>query len=123
MANSFKELIVWQKSVDLVEVIYIETSSLPAKESFGLQSQMRRAAVSIPSNIAEGAKRRTSKDFLHFLHMSDGSAAELETQVTIAERVYPRITFEQSRLLLVEVQKMLAAMVFRIHSKARSRKH
>ena|SRR3989344_4241936 len=110
-AKTFKELIVWQKAVELAKTVYRETETLPAKESFGLQGQMRRAAVAIASNIAEGAKRRTSKDFLNFLHIADGSAAELETQILIAEGAYPHTNFASMKGLLDEVQKMLGAMM------------
>lgn len=109
--TSFKELIVWQKSVELAKEIYHATDNFPARESFGLQSQMCRAAVSIPSNIAEGKKRKTRKDFIQFLHIADGSAAELETQIIIAESVYPRSDFKRAKGLLEEVQKMIGGMM------------
>ena len=108
---SFKELIVWQKSVALAKEIYRTTNKFPPRELFGLQSQMCRAAVSIPSNIAEGKKRKTRKDFLQFLHIADGSAAELETQIIIAESVYSQADFAQAKSLLLEVQKMLGGMM------------
>ena len=81
------ELEVWKLSVTLAAEVYKITSSFPGAETFGLAAQMRRAAVSIPSNIAEGAGRRTTKDFIHFIHIARGSLAELETQITIAQRV------------------------------------
>jgi four helix bundle protein len=87
LIKGHKDLDVWKKSVDLVENIYKVTSAFPREEIYGLSSQMRRAAVSIPSNIAEGAGRRGSKEFIQFLHISLGSLAELETQVIIAERL------------------------------------
>lgn len=76
----YKELIVWQKAVELSTIIYKETTSFPSEERYGLQSQIRRAAVSIPSNIAEGSKRGTIKDCASFLRIAHGSAAELETK-------------------------------------------
>ena len=82
-----KELDVWKKSMDLVEVIYILTKNFPDDEKFGLISQMRRAAVSIPSNIAEGAGRKGNKEFIQFIHISLGSLAELETQYLIAVKL------------------------------------
>ena len=91
--QSFKELTVWQRSVELVLEVYKITTDFPPSEQFGMTNQMRRAAVSIPSNIAEGKKRGTIKDFIHFLHIADGSAAELETQVLISEKLYPRLEF------------------------------
>src|SRR3989338_6933780 len=81
--KSFKDLIVWKKSIELVAEIYKLTELFPKSEIFGLTSQMRRAAVSIPSNIAEGSKRGTQKDFKHFLMMAFGSGGELETQFAI----------------------------------------
>jgi four helix bundle protein len=81
--ESFKHLIVWQRAIELVKEVYRITDGLPKSEMYGLVSQMRRSAVSIPSNIAEGKKRKTKNDFLHFLRIADGSAAELETQVII----------------------------------------
>ncbi len=83
---------------------------MPSSETFALQGQMRRAAVSISSNIAEGSKRSTRKDFVHFLHVADGSAAELETQIIIAKDSYPKLDFSRADALLDEVQKMLLAM-------------
>ncbi|MBI2612843.1 four helix bundle protein [Candidatus Kaiserbacteria bacterium] len=112
--QSFRNLVVWQKALELAKEIYRVTDDLPSKESFGLQSQMRRAAVSIPSNIAEGHRRGTKKDFIHFLRVSDGSSAELETQILICESKYPDIDFTRSKALLEEVQKMLASMIRKI---------
>ena len=84
---SYKDLIVWQKAVDLTEAVYNLTSDFPVSEQYGLTSQMRRAAVSIASNIAEGKTRRTQKDFHNFLGIAFASGAELETQVVIAKRL------------------------------------
>jgi len=108
---SFKELIVWQRSMDLAKEVYKVTEKLPQREMFGMQSQMRRAAVSIPSNIAEGKKRKTRKDFLQFLHIADGSAAELETQILLAKSLYAHLDFTAALKLLEEVQKMLTVMI------------
>ena len=85
--NNYKELIVWQKSIELVIQIYKATKSFPKEEVYGLSSQMQRAVVSIPSNIAEGHERNSSKEFVQFLYISRGSLAELETQVIIAEKL------------------------------------
>jgi len=114
--ESFKQLIVWQKAVELVWEIYRLTSQFPRSELFGLTNQMRRAAVAIPSNIAEGKKRRTKKDFLQFLRIADGSAAELETQIVIARKLFPEINFVNTEGLLEEVQKMLTTMVKKLES-------
>ena len=109
--QSFKELIVWQKSIELVKEVYKITNSFPKSELYGLVSQMRRSAISIPSNIAEGKKRRTSKDFMQFLRIADGSAAELETQIIISKDLYPEIDFSKTESLLEEVQKMLITII------------
>src|SRR3990167_391511 len=109
--KSHKDLLVWQKSLDLVENVYLLTEKFPQRELYGLSAQMRRAAVSISSNIAEGRSRGTRKDFTHFLHMAFGSASELETQLLIAKRLkYGKShDVDESSLLLLEVSKMLRA--------------
>ena len=84
--TSHKNLIVWQKSIALACKVYAATRHLPRQERFGLQHQLRRAAVSIVSNIAEGAARRSRAEFVQFLHIARGSLAELETQYMIAGR-------------------------------------
>lgn len=83
----YRELIVWQKAMSLVEAVYRITNEFPKAEVYGLTSQMRRAAVSVPSNIAEGQGRSSTRDFLHFLAVAQGSLMEVETQITIAERL------------------------------------
>ncbi|GAB2620431.1 four helix bundle protein [Belliella aquatica] len=85
--HRYKELKVWQKAIDLAVEVYRITEKLPKEERFGLISQMNRAAVSIPSNIAEGAGRNTEKDFNNFLGMALGSSFELDTQVIISNRL------------------------------------
>jgi four helix bundle protein len=90
MVKSFRDLDVWRQGLELAELIYKCPAGFPRSEVFGLGSQMRRAAVSIPSNIAEGRARNTSREFLHFLSISRGSLAELETQIELAIRLdYP----------------------------------
>ena len=102
-----KELDVWKKSMDLVESIYTLTQRFPDVEKYGLTSQMRRAAVSIPSNIAEGAARKGNKELLQFLYIAIDSLSELETQYLIAIR----LTFiEKEEVLekqMIEVKKLL----------------
>jgi len=85
--SSYRELKVWQHGIELTEQIYRATAEFPKHELYGLTSQMRRAAVSIPSNIAEGHSRESTKEYLHHLSFVLGSLAELETQITIAERL------------------------------------
>jgi len=82
-----KNLDAWKKSIDLVEMIYKLSALFPDEERYGLTSQIRRAAVSVPSNLAEGAARNSKKEFLNFISISLGSLAEVETQVIIAQRL------------------------------------
>jgi len=111
--NSYKDLIVWQKSMDLVVAVYRLTDNYPSSELYGLVSQMRRCAVSIPSNIAEGRRRNTRKDFKHFLITAYSSGAELETQVTISKRInfHEELDFDRTDSLLDEVMRMLNSMI------------
>lgn len=111
--HNFKELMVWQKGIDLAEHIYKLTSEFPSEEKFGIVSQMRRSAVSVPSNVAEGAGRKTDKDFSNFLSISLGSQFELETQLIISNRVG---FLSEDELIkrsseLIELQKMTRSLV------------
>ncbi len=108
--HSFKDLIVWQKSMALAQSVYGVSRILPFEERQGIVSQVQRAVVSIPSNIAEGSKRGSRKEFAHFLRIARGSAAELETQLLIIRAVYT-INVEEQLSLLVEVQKMLEVLL------------
>jgi four helix bundle protein len=85
--HQYKELKLWQKAIELIADVYRETAKFPEKERFGLISQINRAAVSIPSNIAEGAGRNSDKEFLYFLSIAHGSTYELETQLIIANKL------------------------------------
>jgi len=85
--HSHKDLTVWKRSMELVLAVYVLTENFPRTEIYGLTSQMRRCAVSIPSNIAEGRSRGTRRDYLQFLRISLGSAAELETQIEISKQL------------------------------------
>ena len=116
--KSHKDLIVWQKSVQLSLIIYRITSDFPPREMYALSSQMRRAVVSIPSNIAEGKSRGTRKDFAHFLHMAYGSSAELETQLLIAKQLNfcENEKFNETNSLLSEVSKMLRVMIEKLET-------
>jgi four helix bundle protein len=111
--RSFRDLTVWQKSLDLAEAIYVQSHGFPKAEVYGLTSQMRRCAISIPSNIAEGHARHSTKEFLQFLGISQGSLAELETQIEIAVRL-GYITRQQHVDILQpcnEIGKMLSALI------------
>ena len=116
--NSYKDLIVWQKSMDLVVRIYALTESFPKEEIYGLTSQMRRAAISIPSNIAEGRRRGSRKDYRQFLIIAYGSGAELETQIEIAKRLPfgQNLNYNQVDSLLSEVMRMLNKMTYELNS-------
>jgi four helix bundle protein len=111
--QSYKELIVWQKSMLLVKEIYILTASFPKSEVFSLVSQIRRAAISIPSNIAEGYGRKSSKEYAQFYAIAYGSCLELETQLLIAQEVGYIEAKEAEKVfaLLKEVSAMLNAML------------
>ena len=113
MIHSYKDLIVWQKSVDLVIAVYTLTDRFPPNERFGLTSQMRRAAVSIPSNIAEGKLRGHTKECRQFFFISFGSGGELETQIEIAKRLYKerKLDFTKTDSLLSKVMKMLNKLI------------
>ena len=116
--KSHKDLVVWQKSVQLSILVYKLTDDFPAREVYSLASQMRRAVVSIPSNIAEGKSRGTRKDFSHFLHMAYGSASELETQLLIAKQLNfcGDTKFDGANSLLIEVSKMLRVMIGKLET-------
>ena len=117
--HNFKELKVWQKSIDLTEFVYKFTSSFPKPEVYGITSQIRRAAISIPSNIAEGSGRNGDKEFIHFLAIAIGSAYETETQIIIAKRLnyLDESDFEQAINLLSEIQRMLNAFSQKLKNK------
>jgi four helix bundle protein len=110
--NNYKELNVWQKAIELVKEVYKLTDNFPNNEQFGLTSQIRRAAVSIPSNIAEGAGRRSNKEFEHFLSISLGSCFEVETQIIIGQELNfaNPDNCDASVKLITEVQKMIRGL-------------
>lgn len=110
--GSYKSLIVWQKSIALVKCIYVLTSRFPSEEKFGIISQMRRSAVSIPSNIAEGQARRTTGDYIRFVSMAEGSLAELETQLIISIDLGFCAAKDADKCfeLMTEIRKMLNAL-------------
>jgi four helix bundle protein len=111
--KTYREMIVWQKSVDLVTMIYFKTRSFPNEELYGLTNQIRRAAISIPSNIAEGFGRNSKKDFKRFLQIAMGSIFELQTQLEIAKNLqflsddsYKKL-FDATR----EIEAMLTSLI------------
>jgi len=114
--KSHKDLIVWQKSFQLVKEIYGICSQLPKEEIFGLQSQMKRSAISIPSNIAEGASRGSRKDYKQFLRIAYGSCSELETQLLLAEDLF-KVKISRALDLATEVSRMLRAIILKLEPK------
>jgi len=111
-AGSYKDLVVWQKGIMLVKQLYRITGEFPASERYGLTSQMQRAAVSIPSNIAEGQARHTTKEFIQFISHAEGSAGELETQLIIATELgyCGRAPVEAALNAVEELRRMLHAL-------------
>lgn len=111
--NNYKQLTVWKKSMDLVERVYAITKAFPEEEKFGLISQIQRSAVSIPSNIAEGAGRNSDKEFRNFLGIANGSANELSTQLLLSIRIgyVKERDLKEVFNLLVEVQKMNFSLI------------
>ena len=85
--RNYKELLIWQKGMDIVEEVYKIAALLPSEEKYGLKSQIQRAAISIPSNIAEGCSRRSDQAFIQFLEYAEGSAFEIDTQMLAAIRL------------------------------------
>lgn len=111
--STFRDLLIWQKSMEYVTQIYNETKNFPDEEKFGLISQLRRSAVSIPSNISEGYGRNSKNDFNRFLNISMGSLFEVQTQIEIAknlgfinEQKFDKM-FEQSR----EIERMMSSFI------------
>lgn len=110
--KDFKDLIVWQKAMELVAEVYLLVKKLPKEELFALSDQIRRAAISIPSNIAEGQGRNSTKEFIQFLAIAKGSKAELETQLLLCVKInyLNNSDIETAINLIQEVGKMLNAL-------------
>lgn len=110
--STYRDLTVWQKSIDLVVLVYRFTGKFPSQEQYGLTSQMRRSAVSIPSNIAEGSRRR-GKDVRQFLIIAFASGSELETQFEVSKRLEfgDKVLRAEAEKLLDEVMRMLNKMI------------
>lgn len=105
--QGYQSLSVWQKAMELAREVYGLTKLLPAKEQFALCDQMRRAAISVPSNIAEGFRRGSKKEYAHFVSIAHGSLSELETQLLLAKDLYPLGAYEHALDLAEEVGRML----------------
>jgi four helix bundle protein len=120
MTGGYGELLVWRKSLDLVDDVYVGTEMYPKSELFGLVSQMRRAAVSIASNIAEGSARHSRRDFIRFLRQSRGSLAELETQIIVSRRrgYIPAQCSERLLRQAGEIGRMLSGLIDSLNAKS-----
>ena len=116
MVYSYKDLLVWQRSMDLVEAIYRITANLPASEQFGLVAQMRRSAVSVPSNVAEGYGRQATGEYRHHLSFSRGSLLELETQLLLCRRLNYVQMDEADAVLdeIAEISKMFGSLISKL---------
>ena len=116
--NDYKDLLVWQKGIEIVDKVYIVTSVFPKNELFGLTSQMRRCAVSIPSNIAEGFGRRYTNEYIRFLYIALGSCAELETQIIISQRrkyISPQ-NAQEIIIILNQESRMLSGLISKLRT-------
>ena len=111
-SSDFRELLVWQKAMDLTIEVYRLVRELPAEEKYALADQMRRAAISVPSNIAEGQGRDSVKEFIRFLSMARGSLRELSTQIEICERLnfFDQLKATVANDLIIEIDKMLTSL-------------
>jgi len=114
--QSYKDLIVWQKALDLVEIIYQVTKTFPKEELYGLTNQLRRAGVSIPSNIAEGHARSSTQEFHRFLSIARGSLGEVETQLIIAQRLgyLSKSQLDPILALQTEINKMTNGLMTKL---------
>ena len=117
--KSYKELVVWQKSMELAKKIFALTERFPRSELYGLVSQLRRASVAIPSNIAEGYGRKSRKEYCRFYSIAYGSALELETQLILSRNLsfVSKKDFESVEELLIEVLKMLNTIINKMKTK------
>lgn len=111
--NNYKELKVWQKSMDLTQLVYEISKSIPKEETYGLKQQILRSATSVPSNIAEGADRNSNKEFRNFLGIANGSLNELNTQLILCEKInyLKNEDLEEIFNLITEISKMIYALI------------
>lgn len=121
MINSHKDLIAWQKAMILAKSVYSLMSQLPKSEIYGLSSQAQRSAVSIPSNIAEGFRRRSNNDFIRFLRIAYGSCAELETQIILASEIYEHFDTKTIVPQVEEVSRLINGLFNSIIGKSATR--
>jgi len=119
MIKNYRDLIVWQKSMELVTKVYLVTKTFPKEEIYGLMSQIRRSCVSIPSNIAEGYGRYSTNDYLRFLQVARGSLYELQTQLEICHNLHylSKQTFEELFEQSREIERMLCSLIKKVGHK------
>lgn len=119
MVKDYKSLNVWKKAIELVTIIYKTTELFPKQEHYGLTSQIRKSAVSVPSNIAEGNSRASTKEYIHFLCISLGSSAELETQIIISKNIGYIDSKKCEKILskIIIIRKMLPALSTKLKEK------
>ena len=117
--KSFRDLVVWQKAMNLVELIYSISRQFPSDERYALTSQLRRASVSVPSNIAEGYGRHSTADYIRFLQITLGSLNELQTQLELGVRLgfVEKETVSSAFGLCTEIEKMLVSLITKLRSK------
>ena len=117
MILSYRDLDVWQNAMSLVEAVYKATVDFPAEENYGLTSQIRRCAVSVPSNIAEGFMRKSTKEYIQFLYISLGSLGELDTQLEISNRLKYMSNQESLNNQILIIRKQLYGLVKSLKNK------
>jgi four helix bundle protein len=123
--ENYRDLIAWQKAMDLVEGVYRATRSWPKEELYGLTNQVRRAAVSVPANVAEGQGRRSSQEFLHHVSIAHGSLREVETHLLISRRLgySDEATCEAVMLQTAEVGRLLNGLMRRLRAPSPAQPH
>ena len=117
--RDFNDLIVWQKSMELAQKVYVVTQTFPKLEVFGLVAQLRRSAVSVPSNTAEGNGRRTTRDYVSFLYIARGSLAELRTQLTLARKLGYLPESAEITTLADEIGRILNGLIASLKARQR----
>jgi four helix bundle protein len=120
VVRTFRDLVAWQRSMELAEAIYAATTRMPPDERFGLTNQLRRAAVSVPSNIAEGHGRQSRADYIRFLRTARGSVSEVSTQLELANRLRMLPPDQQLSDLVAEVARILQALIRSLEAKEAS---
>jgi four helix bundle protein len=118
--SNYKELEVWKQAIELAKTVYKITASFPPSEVYGLVSQMRRSAISVASNIAEGAARNSDKEFIQFLYIATGSVAELDTQYILSRELQFTSASKELEQSLTEIGKMLAGLIRHLKSSLES---